>query len=135
MASLETRGKHEKDAQAVGSGGAPGIGGVTPGEYVDTRGDVVPVGMPEEILLSGGTPFRPVGTDNRDEFVTVNEEPVPVPVPVLVDVELSELGEGVEEEGEGPVLLAGERDGEDEWEGVPELVLLVGLAASWTWRR
>lgn len=47
----------KRDAHVVGNGGAPGIGGVAPGLYVDASGDDVPVCIPDEIKLSGGTPF------------------------------------------------------------------------------
>lgn len=105
----------------MGSGGAPGIGGVAPGVYVDARGDDVPVGMPDEIMLRGGTPFCPVGTDageDGDEFV---EE-------LLLPVEMEEV---VEEERVG--VLAGGEDGDEEDE--PERVLVVATAASSAWRR
>lgn len=72
-----------RDVHAVGNGGAPGIGGVAPGVYVDARGDDVPVCMPDEIKLSGGTPFCPVGTDvaeDGDEFVMVYDEEPLLPV-------------------------------------------------------
>jgi hypothetical protein len=108
----------------VGSGGAPGIGGVAPALYVDARGNGVPVCMPDEIMLNGGMPFWPTGTDadeDGDEFVPVDGVGLLLPV---------DPGEGVVEEGAGPVLLAGGDDGD----GEPECVLLVAPAASSTWR-
>jgi hypothetical protein len=72
----ETR---ERNLHFAGSAGPPGNGGVAPGAYVDTTGEGVPEGIPEEIKLSGGAPFAPLGTGTTgvgcDEF-----EPV-IPVP------------------------------------------------------
>lgn len=46
---------------------------MAPGAYVDTTGEGVPEGIPEEIRLSAGTPFAPETTGvGCDEF-----EPVP----------------------------------------------------------
>jgi hypothetical protein len=91
----------------VGSGGAPEIGGVAPGVYVDASGDDVPVLMPDEIRLSGGTPFWPVGTDVAEDGTAF----------VMVPVDM-ELGDNVVvvEEGTGlvPLLAGGDDDGDGE---------------------
>ncbi len=127
MSYNEDREADTRDVHAVGNGGTPGIGGVAPGVYVDATGDDVPVGMPDEIMLKGGTPFCPTGTDageDGDEFVMVDDEELLLPLEM-------EPGEGVVEDGVGPVLLAGGDDGD----GEPECVLPVAPAASSTWRR
>jgi hypothetical protein len=109
----------------VGSGGAPEIGGVAPGVYVDASGDDVPVLMPDEIMLSGGTPFWPVGTgvaEDGEAFVT--------PVPVDMELEGIVVNEGI---GLVPLLVKGYEDGDGD--GEPECVLLLVPAASESWRR
>ena len=121
--SVEDPEADTRDAHAVGSGGAPGIGGVAPALYVDARGNDVPVCMPDEIMLSGGMPFWPTETDADEdggEFVPVDDAELLPPVDM-------EPGEAMVEEGAGPVLLAGDAE--------PECVLLVPpAAASSTWR-
>lgn len=106
----------------MGSAGAPAIGGVAPAAYVDAGGNGVPVAMPDESMLSGGTPFWPTGADadeDGDELVTVGDVEPLLPVDV-------EPGEAVVEEGAV--------EGDDE-EDEPECVLVVTLAARSTWRR
>ena len=125
--SVKNREADTRDLHVVGNGGAPGIGGVAPGAYVDARGDEVPVYMPDEIRLSGGTPFWPVGTDvaeEGDEFVVVDDEDPLLPVDM-------EPGEWVVEEEAPLVPLAGGDEGVDG----PERVLLGIPAESSTWRR
>ena len=84
--------------------------------------------MPDEIKLRGGTPFMPVGTDVAEDgeafvMVPVYDEPV--------DIEPGE--DVVVDEGTGLVPLAG--DGDEPAECALLLLLLVGTAASSTWRR
>lgn len=125
-----TREADTRDAHVVGSGGTPGIGGVAPGAYVDATGNDVPVCMPDEIMLSGGMPFWPTGTDtdeDGDVFVAVDVDDVKL----LPPVDTIEPGDGTVEEGAGPVLLAG---GDDE-DVEPKCILLAPPAASSTWRR
>ena len=88
----------------------------------------MPVLIPDEIRLSGGTPLRPVGTDVAEDgeaFVVVYDEPVDI-----------EPGEDVVVDGGTELVpLAGDEDGEPTAERVVLLLLLVGTAASSTWRR
>lgn len=87
----------------------------------------MPVLIPDEIRLSGGTPFRPVGTEVAEdgEAFVVYDEPV--------DIEPGE--DVVVDEGAGLVPLAGDEGGEPTAERVVLLLLLVGTAASSTLRR
>lgn len=64
---------------------------MAPGAYVAVTGEGVPEGMPDEIKLSGGTPFVPVGTGvDADDPEAVKTVPDPEAEPAADKDELGD---------------------------------------------